>query len=145
VSSTKLTMTMSAREMGRGREDFSRGAGAAAWRQISRTRWSMSYLAGTWKCQGRYQEAVELMDNCFLMRCRILGLDHPYTKRTLNTLNNWRIENTEASESEISSHLGRLDSEGNEMRPPLCMKGRIIPPGRVPHPHSYQSLLSRHW
>lgn len=110
---------------------------------------SVEYELSCWDVEMRYQEAVELIDNCFLMRCRILGLDHPYTKRTLNTLNNWRIENTEASESEISSHLGRLDSEGrswrNEMRPPLCMKGRIIPPGRVPHLHSYQSLLSRHW
>jgi tetratricopeptide (TPR) repeat protein len=49
----------------------------------------------TLKSQRRNEEAISLMGACFQLRQRILGGYHPSTESSLETLNEWRMENTE--------------------------------------------------
>ena len=53
----------------------------------------MNNLAFTWKLQRRDNEALALMEECFKLRKKKLGLDHPDTMSSLGTLNEWQMEN----------------------------------------------------
>lgn len=39
---------------------------------------SMINLAHTWKSQGRHQVTLALLEDCVLLRRRVLGLGHPF-------------------------------------------------------------------
>jgi Tetratricopeptide repeat len=54
---------------------------------------SMNNLAFTWKGQGRDEEALMLMKNCFQLQRRILGPDHPFTMESLAALDDWKMDN----------------------------------------------------
>ncbi|RDL35195.1 uncharacterized protein BP5553_07126 [Venustampulla echinocandica] len=52
-------------------------------------------LAFTLKSQSRDKEAISLMETCFQLQERVLGRHHPNTKSSLETLNEWQMENIE--------------------------------------------------
>jgi hypothetical protein len=56
---------------------------------------SMNNLAFALKAQGCDEEALSLIKACFQLRKQILGELHPYTKSSLDTLNQWQVENVE--------------------------------------------------
>ena len=51
---------------------------------------SMSNLAYTWKSSGRDAEAIDLLQNCLAKRKQIIGLNHPDTLSTSETLLEWK-------------------------------------------------------
>ncbi|OBU01690.1 hypothetical protein VE01_00202 [Pseudogymnoascus verrucosus] len=56
---------------------------------------AMSNLAFTLKSQSRNNEAISLMEICFQLEERVLGRHHPNTETSLETLNEWQMENVE--------------------------------------------------
>ncbi|KAI1428853.1 P-loop containing nucleoside triphosphate hydrolase protein [Xylaria sp. FL1777] len=60
---------------------------------------SMNNLACTWNSQGRTHDALELMEQCYQKRIRVLGPEHPNTQKSLSAIQDWRIEESQASES----------------------------------------------
>jgi hypothetical protein len=52
----------------------------------------MSNLAWIWKFQGRNKEAVSVIIKYVQLRKKRLGMDHPYTKSSLETLTEWQAE-----------------------------------------------------
>ncbi|OHW92815.1 TPR domain protein [Colletotrichum incanum] len=50
---------------------------------------SMANLAQTWNRQERRVDAIQLMRDCFRLRQRCLGVDHPHTKFSLSDLEEW--------------------------------------------------------
>jgi hypothetical protein len=57
---------------------------------------SMNNLARTWKSQRCTKDAISLMRKCCQLRKQIHGPQHPYTEASLETLNEWQMENMEA-------------------------------------------------
>ena len=53
---------------------------------------SMNNLAFTWERQGRVAEALKLMEECVLLRARVLGTDHPDTISSFAALIGWQTE-----------------------------------------------------
>jgi hypothetical protein len=51
---------------------------------------SMNNLAHTWKTQGKYAEALALMEECVQIRSRVLGINHPKTHSSLASWNSWK-------------------------------------------------------
>jgi hypothetical protein len=58
-------------------------------------------LACTYKSQDRIDEAIAMMGQAASRRCRILGNDHPDTKSSIQSLNDWRdgLQATPTSQS----------------------------------------------
>ncbi|KAK0720519.1 hypothetical protein B0H67DRAFT_576503, partial [Lasiosphaeris hirsuta] len=56
---------------------------------------SMNNLAYTWKSQGRYEDALTLLQNCLHLQQQKLGPDHPNTISTHTTLTHWTKETTQ--------------------------------------------------
>jgi len=56
------------------------------------------------KDKGENVEAIALMEECVGKRKQILGHNHPFTKRSKDTLSRWRIEGL---------HLGSLGKDVN--------------------------------
>jgi hypothetical protein len=54
---------------------------------------SMHNLAFTLKSEGRDNEALLIMEECFGLRKQRLGLDHLDAMSSLETLNQWKMEN----------------------------------------------------
>ena len=57
---------------------------------------SMNNLAVTWRSLGRRKDAVDLMQTCAELRALSLGENHPYTKSSLEALEEWRVEDETA-------------------------------------------------
>ena len=53
---------------------------------------SIANLAFTWKEYGRGKEALKLMEECVILRTRIIGTNHPDTLSSRATLLGWQTE-----------------------------------------------------
>ncbi|KAH6674687.1 hypothetical protein B0J14DRAFT_587885 [Halenospora varia] len=60
---------------------------------------SMNNLAFIWKEQGRDVEALKLIEECVMLRTRIIGTKHPDTLSSRTTLFGWRTEELELDAS----------------------------------------------
>jgi len=49
-------------------------------------------LALILKAEGKDEKAVEMMENCRVLRAKELGEDHPETKICIQTLSDWESE-----------------------------------------------------
>jgi hypothetical protein len=61
----------------------------------SSTPTSISNLALTLKGQGHHRKAMVLIERCVQLQEKVLGPEHPHTKSSHSTLNQWRLENTD--------------------------------------------------
>lgn len=59
---------------------------------------SMNNLAFTFKGRGKTNEAIRLMQDCYTLRVKVLGIQHPHTVSSHKTLTRWRLEDTKFSE-----------------------------------------------
>ena len=69
---------------------------------------SMNNLAFTWKGYGRHAEALKLMEECVLLRTRILGANQSHTLSSLTTLLGWQHTYTIGTLSIIAWVLRRV-------------------------------------
>jgi hypothetical protein len=60
---------------------------------------SMNNLAFIWKRQGRNTEAIKLIEECVILGTRIIGINHPDTSSSLETLLGLQIEELEMGAS----------------------------------------------
>ncbi|KAK5629321.1 hypothetical protein RRF57_005036 [Xylaria bambusicola] len=80
----------------------------------------MHNLSCIWMEQGRFHEAIGLMERCCRLRTRVLGSEHPDTQKSLSELQNWRneagiSEGTEYSDTqEQSSDAQDWHAEGSQ-------------------------------
>lgn len=65
---------------------------------------SMNKLAFTWKAQGKNINALALLEECLRNRIENMGIDHPRTHSSLETLSQW------SEDSSCSNYIGKLQN-----------------------------------
>ncbi|KAF6836806.1 TPR domain protein [Colletotrichum plurivorum] len=53
---------------------------------------SMNNLAFSWKDQGRWEDATQLLQGCVRRREIVLGMNHPATLSSASALSDWMSE-----------------------------------------------------
>ncbi len=52
---------------------------------------SMGNLAATYRNQGRWDEAIQVMSEVVQHRRKKIGFDHPHTIQSIRTLHEWQV------------------------------------------------------